>query len=235
MISCHGHRSQEVRAIAADRHLLDEILALRRRIVACRDCTTLAPWRKFPADYIGTLDTGYMLVGEAPGYVSWRNSRAFSNPRNYVLRDALADLHHPRYNTLEDLFYITDVVRCHPAAGEGAANRSPTPAEVRLCSRHLRDEIELLRPRAYVAVGRLAAEFLLARPIKITQEHARHHVGPYDSEVIVLMHPSGRNKQHLLNMGLTPDAYRRQVAAIFADLIDRLAHQQQPRLRHDRA
>jgi DNA polymerase len=227
MISCEQLCSQEACAIAADRNILDQLLALRSRIVACRDCTTLAPWRKFPVDYLGNIDTGYMLVGEAPGYISWRNSRAFSNPRNYVLREALADLNHPRYKTLEDLFYVTDVVRCHPAAGESLANRSPTPTEVRLCSRHLRDEIELLRPRVHVAIGRLAVEFLMGQPVKITQEHAKRHVGPYNSEVIILMHPSGRNKQHLLNMGLTPEGYRRQVAAIFADLIERLEH---PRL-----
>jgi DNA polymerase len=221
-------QASETCAIAADRNMLDELLALRRRIVACQDCTTLAPWRKFPVEYTGNIETGYMIVGEAPGYISWRNSRAFSNPRNYVLREALADLNHPRYKTLEDLFYITDVVRCHPAAAEGLANRSPTPTEVRLCSRHLRDEIELLRPRVYLAVGKLAAEFLLGQPIKITQEHAKRHVGPHGSEVIVLMHPSGRNKQHLQNMGLTPQTYREQLAAIFADLIERLEH---PRLR----
>ncbi len=202
--------------------MLAKVLALRRRIVACRDCASLAPWRKFPAEYIGAIATGCMLVGEAPGYVSWRNGRAFSNPGNYVLRDALADLGHPRYRTLEDLFYITDVVRCHPAAGEGLANRSPTPAEVRLCSRHLAEEIDLMRPRVFVAVGRLAAEFLIGRPIRVTQEHASRHAGRYGGEVIVLMHPSGRNKQRLLDMGLTPEAYRRQVAGIYAGLIEQL-------------
>jgi DNA polymerase len=199
--------------------MLDRVLALRRRIVACRDCASLAPWRKFPADYFGTLATGYMLVGEAPGYVSWRNGRAFSNPGNYVLHDAMADLGHPRYRTLEDLFYITDVVRCQPAVGETHANRSPTPAEVRLCCRHLRDEIDLLQPRLFVAIGRLAAEFLLGRPIKITREHGKRLVDPAGQDVIVLMHPSGRNKQHLVALGLTPAGYRRQLRDIFADLV----------------
>ena len=166
-----------------------------------------------------------MLVGEAPGYISWRNQRAFSNPRSHLFRDALAALKHPRYTTLEDLFYLADVVRCQPPANQTHANRSPTPAEIRLCSRHLRDEIELLRPRLYIAVGRLAAEFLLDRPIKITEQHANRHAGPHGSEVIVLMHPSGRNKLHLHNMGLTLEDYRRQLRAIFAGLIQRLEHQ----------
>lgn len=208
--------------------LLDQLLALRRRIVACRDCTTLAPWRKFPAEYFGTIQTGYMLVGEAPGYVSWRNGRAFSNPRNHVFRDVLTDLNHPLYRTLEDLFYLADVVRCHPAVGDTHANRAPTPGEVRLCSRHLRDEIELLRPRVCVAVGRLAAEFLTGLPIKITQEHAKRHSGLFGSEVIVLVHPSPRNKQHLSNMGLTQQAYRRQLADLFSDLIEHLPRPRPP-------
>lgn len=202
--------------------LTERLLDLRRRIVACRDCTTLAPWRKFPAEYIGNIDTGYMLVGEAPGYVSWRNQRAFSNPRNYVLREALESLRHPRYRQLEDLFYCTDVVRCQPPADGTRANRSPTPAEVRLCSRHLRDEIALLQPRLYVAIGRLAAEFLLGHSVRITQEHAKRHPSLYGGDVIVLMHPSGRARIHLQNMGLTPDSYRHQIRGIFAQLIEQL-------------
>lgn len=203
--------------------LYQRVLDLRRRVFACRDCATLAPWRKFPADYIGALDTGCMLVGEAPGYVSWSNGRAFSNPRNYVLRAALEDLRHPRYRNLEDLFYVSDVVRCQPPTGtDSRANRSPTPLEVRLCGRHLADEIDLLRPRVCLAIGKLAAEFLLGRPVKITQEHGRRHAGPHGAEVIVLMHPSGRALIHLQNLGLTPEGYRRQVAEIYRELIERL-------------
>ncbi len=208
--------------MSAEQNIVEEILAVRRRIDACQRCATLQPWRKFPVEAFGTIATGYMLIGEAPGYVSWRRQMPYGNPRNYTIREAIESLGHPRYKTLEDLFYLSDVVRCQPSPLGSTANRSPTSTERRNCSDYLQRELELLTPRVIVTVGKLAAEAVLGRPIKITQEHTKRHAGPAGNEVIVLMHPSGRNKQHLQNMGLTLEGYREQLQKVFADLIERL-------------
>jgi uracil-DNA glycosylase family 4 len=132
---------------------------LQREIAACTVCASMKPWRRFAVSVSGTPATGYFLVGEAPGYVSWKNRRRFTGPAGMLIRRALQGVGHPRYRDLEDLFYMTDVVKCHPAARHNPkANRSPVRSEVRACSNYLVREIQVLGPSVIVTFGRLAAE-----------------------------------------------------------------------------
>ncbi|HTY56606.1 MAG TPA: uracil-DNA glycosylase family protein, partial [Candidatus Binataceae bacterium] len=109
-----------------------------RRALRCRVCPTIAPYRKFPRASHGTPRYGLMLIGEAPGRVSLDNGRAFSNPRNLTIRRAFSQAVAPRDFQLEEIFYLTDVVKCWPASTSGA-NRSPSRLETITClERHLR-------------------------------------------------------------------------------------------------
>jgi len=203
--------------------ILKDILQIRAEIASCRRCPAMAPWRKFPAEAFGTVETGLMLVGEAPGYESWRRGRAFSNPRNLTVREALASLRHPRYRTLEDLFFLADAVRCQPPGRSPASrNRAPRTSERRNCAAFLYREIELLRPTVIVTLGRLAAEAVLGRPVRLTDEHGRWHDGPAGSRVVTLLHPSGQAKYALQKIGMTPEDYFASLRKLFAELIAEL-------------
>jgi len=52
--------------------------------------------------------------------------------------------------------YIANILKCRPPN-----NRDPLPEEVRLCTPYLQKQIELIQPKILIAVGRIAAQFLL--------------------------------------------------------------------------
>jgi len=186
-----------------------------REATGCRICASIAPWRKFGVESRGTARHRLMILGEAPGRVSLDHGRAFSNPRNLTVRRAFARAIAPNRWELEDIFYITDVVKCWPAKAD-RANRSPRPAEVRTCvERHLRREIEILRPRLIVAFGALAARAAIGRPIALAESHGRAITRGDGVRVIPFTHPSSINITGMRRVGLRSLAeYEDQLAAV---------------------
>lgn len=188
---------------------------LQAEIASCTICPSLKPWRRFDPDAYGTSCTGYLLVGEAPGHVSWRTRRRFAGPAGLLIRRALRQAGHPRYQDLEDLFYMTDVVKCHPAPmSNPASNRSPRPVEVRACSDFLVRELRVLGPSVVVAFGKLAAD-RVGRAI----EEARL---PRRPELLAFPHPSPRNQVAIRKRYPSMQAFERAIARSFRRLIERL-------------
>jgi uracil-DNA glycosylase len=138
-----------------------------------------------------------------------------------LIRRALRAVGHPRYTDLEDLFYITDVVKCHPASsGNTPSNRSPRRSEIETCRHHLVRELQVLRPRVIVTFGKVAAEAVVrALP------HA-YRVGmrgePIEPERLSFPHPSPRNQIAIRKQYPSMQAYAGALTGVFRELIDRL-------------
>ncbi len=195
---------------------------LQQEIANCAICDSMKPWRRFGPAASGTADTGYLLVGEAPGHVSWKQGRRFTGPAGLLIRRSLARLAHPRFRDLEDLFYMTDTVKCHPAArANPAANRSPRRAEIRACAGHLRRELAILKPSVVVTFGK-AAEQAVAEAIG--QEAGLQGL----VRLVTFPHPSPRNRRTILQAYPSMDAFELAIAGTFRWLITRLE-----RGRHD--
>jgi DNA polymerase len=80
--------------------------------------------------------------------------------------------------------FIANVVKCRPPG-----NRDPNPDEVATCMPYLARQIDLLRPKALLAVGRVAANHLLG----VTRTLAEHRSGRYEHRgrpLFVTYHPS---------------------------------------------
>jgi len=195
-----------------------------RRAIRCRVCATIAPYQKFPRASHGTARYRLVIVGEAPGRVSLRNGRAFSNPRNLTIRRAFAQAVAPRSWELEDIFYLTDVVKCWPATPSGA-NRSPARAEIATCtSRHLRLEFELIRPRLVLTFGVQASLAALGRPVSLVSAHGKTHVTATGMRVIPFMHPSTANVMGLKRVGIRSlSDYETQLSTILRSELKDLA------------
>ncbi|MBI5410992.1 MAG: uracil-DNA glycosylase family protein [Nitrospirae bacterium] len=132
---------------------------LQVEIASCTTCPSLKPWRRSGPAASGNASTVYLLVGEAPGHVSWKKRRRFTDPAGMVLRQALMQVEHPGCRDLEDLFYMTDVVKCHPSLpGNPASNRAPRRAERETCAHCLVRELQALFPSVIVAFGKAAAD-----------------------------------------------------------------------------
>ena len=207
----NGHLAPFLRPVALSHEVHPTLLStLQNDIASCRLCSSLSPWRQFGREAYGTSSTGYLLVGEAPGYKSVENGRRFTGPAGMLIRRALRELAHPRYRDLEDLFYITDVVKCHPAAGpRSVSNRSPRRAEIHSCVDHLMREIDLLHPSTIVAFGKIAAEAVAqsSRPL---------------SKVITFPHPSPRNQMTIRTRYASMKVFEEAISHTFHDLITQL-------------
>jgi DNA polymerase len=132
-------------------------LALDARITAaCEGATAVVPGTGNPAARI-------VLVGEAPGEQEDREGLPFVGRSGALLERALAEAGLRR----EDL-WITNAVKCRPV--QAGRNRAPTTREVKAWLPVLEAELALLRPRAVVALGAVAAKALAGSAFKITRQ-----------------------------------------------------------------
>lgn len=185
----------------------------------------MKPWRKFGPEVYGDASTGYLLVGEAPGYVSWRKRRRFTGQAGMLIRRALWSVGHPRYRDLEDLFYMTDVVKCHPAApANPSSNRSPRRVEVEACADYLVREIKVSRPSVIVAFGKAAAENVRRAVSRAVEGSvaSRSFKGPLQPEIMTFPHPSPRNQATILKHYRSMRTFEDAIARTFRRLIARL-------------
>lgn len=193
---------------------------VQQEIASCTTCPDLRPWRQFAREAYGTARTRYLLVGEAPGFLSWRNRRRFTGPAGLLIRRALRQVGHAGYRDLEDLFYMTDVVKCHPAAAHNPnTNRSPRKSECQACLRHLLRELQALQPAAIVTFGKAAAEGV-AQALQVVAE-AGGSLRPAPL-LLSFPHPSPRNQTTIRKHYPSTEAFERAIAAAFRRLIRQL-------------
>ncbi len=185
----------------------------------CRACPTIAGYRKFPRPAHGRRDARFMLVGEAPGLASIERRRQWTGAGGLVLRREIRRLG----LDLEDLFYLTNAVKCWPAGPPRPAsrhprrptNRSPLRSEATRCAPFLAREVAALDPEVIVAVGAVAARAVAPVAVRLPEDHARR-LAVDGREVIVLLHPANASR----HPAVWPD-YRASLLALFAELAAR--------------
>ena len=173
-------------------------------------------WRKFQGSTLGRRDARFILVGEAPGLASIENGRQWTGAGGMILRREIRRLG----VDLEDLFYLTNAVKCWPAApappgGGRPGNRSPLASEARRCRPFLAAELEALRPEVVVAVGAVAARAVLPSPVRLPDDHGRRFRVD-GREVVVLLHPANASRHRS-----TWPTYRASLLALFGELAGR--------------
>lgn len=114
---------------------------------ACRLCHGRT--RTVPGE--GNPMAELMFVGEGPGQEEDRQGRPFVGRAGELLTKIIEAMQFRR----EDVF-IANVVKCRPPG-----NRTPEPDEMSTCLPYLRRQIDILRPRAIVALGKTALVGLL--------------------------------------------------------------------------
>jgi uracil-DNA glycosylase len=127
-----------------------ELAAVAAAASSCTRCR-LCEGRKSVVFGAGDPGADLMLVGEGPGAEEDRQGLPFVGPAGALLTRILAAIDRTR-----DEVYICNVVKCRPPG-----NRDPQPDEVAACREYLERQIALVRPRAIVALGRVAAQALL--------------------------------------------------------------------------
>lgn len=130
---------------------------------ACRACTqcALSASRTNCVFGIGSREARLMFVGEAPGAREDETGIPFVGAAGKLLDKYLGAVGIDR-----DSVYIANILKCRPPA-----NRDPLPAEQDACIGFLREQVQLIRPKVIVCLGRIAAMRLIKPDFKITREH----------------------------------------------------------------
>jgi uracil-DNA glycosylase family 4 len=151
----------------------------------------------------GPLGAQWLLVGEAPGAEEDTTGRPFVGASGRLLRRELQAV-----GIDPEAVYITNIVKCRPPA-----NRAPRADEVATCtSLYLTRQVELVGPRAIVALGATAASALLASTARVTEDHGtwRHDYDLTDDElpVFVTYHPAAALRSERWRAELRADLQR---------------------------
>jgi DNA polymerase len=82
--------------------------------------------------------------------------------------------------------FIANVLKCRPPA-----NRDPKPEEASKCLPFLSQQIALLQPKILLAVGRIAAQNLLATDAPLARLRGKlHHFGAANTPLVITYHPA---------------------------------------------
>ena len=139
-----------------------DLEALAAACASCEACP-LADQRTKVVFGEGDPEADLMFIGEGPGREEDFSGRPFVGRAGALLTRIIKAMGYSRSQV-----YIANVVKCRPPD-----NRDPEPGEAAACRPWLNRQIELIRPKVIVALGRVAANNLLGeeRPISRIRGH----------------------------------------------------------------
>ncbi|SDA10502.1 DNA polymerase [Nitrosospira sp. Nsp18] len=129
---------------------------------------------------IGDKNADWLYVGEGPGAQEDATGEPFVGQAGKLLDNMLAAIDLKRGQNV----YIANIVKCRPPD-----NRAPTSHEAHQCEPYLARQIELMKPRLIIALGKVAAENLLHTDANLGSLRGRLHQHS-GIPVIVTYHPA---------------------------------------------
>ena len=157
---------------------LDSLAAIAAAVASCTRCPLYSTATN-PVPGEGSATANLVVVGEAPGATEDERGRPFVGAAGQLLTKILAAVDLRR----EDVF-ICNVLKHRPPG-----NRNPLPDEVTACSPFLVRQLELIRPKAILALGTFAAQTLLQTKLAIGKLRSQVH-RYYGVPLIVTYHPA---------------------------------------------
>ncbi|HYC48734.1 MAG TPA: uracil-DNA glycosylase [Burkholderiales bacterium] len=153
--------------------------ALKEAVAQCRACGLHAR-RTNTVFGVGDENADWMFIGEAPGADEDLKGEPFVGQAGRLLDSMLAAIDLKRGQNV----YILNILKCRPPG-----NRNPEPEEALKCDPFLQRQIDLVRPKLIVALGRVAVVNLLGRDTSIAS--LRGKVLDYKGiPLIVTYHPA---------------------------------------------
>ena len=152
---------------------------LKSAVAACTSCV-LHKQRHQAVFGVGDENADWLFVGEGPGAEEDARGEPFVGQAGKLLDSMLAAIGLKRGENV----YIANVVKCRPPG-----NRNPEPAEANACEPYLGRQIGLIKPMLIIALGRIAAQNLLATDATIASLRGRAHAFR-GTPLIVTYHPA---------------------------------------------
>jgi uracil-DNA glycosylase family 4 len=144
--------------------------ALRETVAGCTACR-LCETRRQTVFGVGHHEAHWMIVGEAPGEQEDRLGEPFVGRSGQLLDNMLRAIGLTRAEAPPaQQVYIANTIKCRPPG-----NRNPEPDELAKCEGYLVRQIELVRPKIIVAMGRFAVQSLLRSSEPVGRLRGRVH------------------------------------------------------------
>lgn len=152
--------------------------ALQDAVRTCTKCG-LHKTRTQTVFGVGDPAAAWMFIGEAPGADEDRQGEPFVGRAGQLLNAMLFAVGLKREEV-----YIANVLNCRPPG-----NRDPQPEEVAQCEPHLIRQIEMIKPKLIVALGRHAAHSLLKTEVPLARLRGQR-LSYHGIPLIVTYHPA---------------------------------------------
>jgi uracil-DNA glycosylase len=172
--------------------------SLQQAVASCGACAlcesrknTVFGVGQLSADAIQAPQVDWLIVGEAPGENEDTQGEPFVGQAGKLLDNMLAAMKIGKEGkalSRNEGVYIANVLKCRPPA-----NRNPSADEVAMCEPYLARQIELLRPKIIVAMGKFAISSLTGSNDPVGKLRGRVHTlkhASYQVPVIVTYHPA---------------------------------------------
>lgn len=152
---------------------------LKASVAGCTACP-LHQTRAHTVFGVGDENADWLLVGEGPGAEEDAKGEPFVGPAGQLLDNMLAAIKLKRGQNV----YIANVVKCRPPG-----NRNPDHEEAQQCDPYLARQIELIKPKLIVVLGKVAAQNLLHTDATVASLRGKLHA--YQGiPLIVTYHPA---------------------------------------------
>ena len=130
----------------------------KNEVKGCTKCV-LCEQRKQTVFGEGDPDAKIMFIGEGPGENEDIQGRPFVGRAGQLLDTMIAGMGLSR-----ERVFIANIVKCRPPD-----NREPAPDEVAACTPYLERQLEIIRPRVIVTLGRPAAQHMIQSKVAISR------------------------------------------------------------------
>jgi DNA polymerase len=142
----------------------ETLARIRADLSDCRRCQ-LADSRSNIVFGEGDEGARLVFVGEAPGFNEDQQGRPFVGAAGQLLTRIIGAMQLSR-----EKVYICNILKCRPPG-----NRNPLPEEIQMCVPFLERQLRVIRPEVIVALGKFAAQTLLATDVPISRLRGRFH------------------------------------------------------------
>ena len=129
---------------------------------------------------MGNHKAKLMLIGEAPGLYEDQQGEPFVGRAGQLLNAMLQSIHLERTDV-----YVANILKCRPPN-----NRDPQAHEMQTCVSFLNRQIALVQPQLLLAVGHIAAHYLLKTEQSLSEYRKKTHCyGNRQIPLVVTYHP----------------------------------------------
>ncbi len=153
---------------------------LQKSVLACQRCD-LHKTRTKTVFGSGNPNAELLIIGEAPGAEEDKQGLPFVGRAGQLLTEMLIAI-----GLTREQVFIANTLKCRPPN-----NRNPLPHEGQQCEPYLQRQVELIRPKILLALGRVAAHNILKTEESLGRLRGREHVFLNTNVIVyVTYHPA---------------------------------------------